>query len=118
MADNKTEASILRSIGATVHKNSGRGKYMKADGHDDTFVIDVKEAAKSFTLNTKVWDKICSDAYQVDPNKDPMLLVVLGGRKRLAIIDHYVLQALVDELTSTKAILEEVRLNATQRWYD
>lgn len=90
---NKTEQDILKSVGARAHKNSGRGM-IKGDGSDDMFVIDVKEASKSFTLNDAVWTKICSDAYRVDPYKNPQLLIVLGGTKKLAIIDSEVLQEL------------------------
>lgn len=94
--NNQSEVAILKSVGAKPHKNSGRG-YVKGDGSDNKFVIDVKEAEKSFTLSKSVWDKICTDAYKVDPNKDPQLLVVLGGRHKLAIIDSFVLQDLQKE---------------------
>lgn len=94
--NNDTERAILLSVGATPHKNSGRGM-VKADGHDNMFVIDVKETEKSFSINKKVWDKVCSDAYQVDPNKNPQLLVVLGGRKKLAVVESYVLRGLQRE---------------------
>jgi hypothetical protein len=95
MATNKTEADILRSVGAQVHKNSGRGM-IKGDGRDDTFVYDVKEAEKSFTLTEKVWLKICTDAYKVNPYLHPQLLVVLGGKKKLSIIESDVLQDLLE----------------------
>ena len=87
--NNKTEQNELKRIGARPHPNSGRGDILKADGSDATFVIDIKEAAKSFTLNEKVWMRVCSDAYKVDPSKQPMLAVILGvdRPKRLAIVD-------------------------------
>lgn len=86
--NNKTERNELKRLGAKAHPNSGRGM-VKGDGSDDTFVIDVKEAAKSFSLNEKVWSKVCTDAYKVDPYKQPMLAIILGVErpKRLAIVD-------------------------------
>jgi hypothetical protein len=68
-------------------------------------VWDVKEASKSFTLNESVWSKICTDAYKVDPYKNPGLFIVLGGTKRLAIIEMSVLQ----ELLETKWMYEDLR---------
>jgi hypothetical protein len=94
---NKSEREELRRAGARPHKNSGRG-LVKGDGSNSMFVIDVKEASKSFTLNESVWSKICTDAYKVDPYKHPQLLVVLGTerKKRLAIIESSVLQELME----------------------
>jgi hypothetical protein len=99
----KSEREILKSVGARPHPNSGRNT-IKADGSDDMFVIDVKEASKSFTLNDRVWTKICSDSYQVDPYKSPQLLIVLGGTKRLAIIESDILQ----ELQEAKRTLDKL----------
>lgn len=107
--DNKSERAILIGAGAKPHKNSGRGM-VKGDGSDNIFVIDVKEAEKSFTLNKRVWDKICSDAYQVDPNKNPQLLVVLGGTKKLAVVEAYVLQGLQRENTQLCAGYSELQV--------
>lgn len=92
---NKSERDILKSIGARAHPNSGRN-HVKGDGSDDMFVWDVKEASKSFALNDAVWTKITSDAYRVDPYKNPGLFIVLGGTKRLAIIEMDVLQDLME----------------------
>jgi hypothetical protein len=91
---NKSESDILKSIGARVHPNSGRN-YIKGDGSDAMFVWDVKEASKSFGLTEKVWLKVCTDAYKVSPYKNPGLFVVLGGTKKLAIIEMDVLQELL-----------------------
>lgn len=103
MANLKSERSILKDYKITPHYNSGRGRFMKADGSDDLFVWDVKEAEKSFALNEKVWTKICSDAYKTDPYKNPGLLVVLGGKTNLAIIEASVLKGLREHI----AILED-----------
>jgi hypothetical protein len=83
-----SERSELKRIGAKPHKNSGRNM-MKADGNLDRYVVDVKEYAKSFSINQDVWAKIVTDTLRVDPEKNPVLMVVLGESKkvRLAIIE-------------------------------
>lgn len=97
-ATNKTEAAELRRMGAKVHKNSGRGM-IKGDGSTDEFVIDVKEANKSFTLSQDVWAKICTDALKVDKNKSPMLQLVIGeGRNkvRLSVVEWSIQEDLIE----------------------
>jgi hypothetical protein len=83
-----SERSELKRIGAKQHKNSGRGM-QKADGSMDNYVVDVKEYQKSFSVNQDVWAKIVTDTLKVDPEKNPVLMVVLGDSKkiRLAIIE-------------------------------
>lgn len=84
-----SEKSELKRIGAKAHKNSGRGM-VKADGSLDKYVVDVKEYSKSFSINRDVWAKICMDTLKVDPEKEPVINVVLGDKEqpktRLAII--------------------------------
>jgi len=110
---NNTERGILIDAGAKPHKNSGRGM-KKGDGSDNTFVWDVKEALKSFSVSQANWDKICSDAYKVDPYKNPGLLVVLGGTQKLAVIEISVLKEIMaerDELRSQiETLLEDAHL--------
>jgi len=91
---NKSEREILKRMGATAHRNSGRG-VIKGDGNYEGFTVDVKEAKESFTLNKSVWAKICTDA--VKNRDDPMLLVVLDRGTRLAIIEWEVLEQLIGE---------------------
>ena len=84
-----SELAELKRFGAVPQPNSGRGKHNKGDGIlDNHWIVDVKESAKSFTLNTNVWGKVCTDAAQ--SNKEPLLLVVLGQeggpRTRLVIL--------------------------------
>lgn len=100
MATLKSERAILKDVGAKPHPNSGRGQFKKGDGSDDMFVIDVKEAAKSFTLNMGVWKKICSDSYKTDPYKHPQLLIVFGeyDKKYLSVIETDVLNALQSDI--------------------
>lgn len=94
----KQEQNFINNIGGTPHKNSGRGQVKKGDGTWHEFIIDVKHANKSFTLNTDVWAKICTDAARVDILKDPALIVVFNnGKTRLAVVALDVLQRLVEE---------------------
>ena len=88
MSYNKIEKSEAKRIGATAHKNSGRGM-KKADASDDQFVIDFKFVKKSFTINKNVWSKIVTDALSVDHSKSPVIMVVMGEdvEVRLAIIE-------------------------------
>lgn len=82
-----SELEELKRLGAIPQPNSGRGKHNKGDGIlDDRWIVDVKEASKSFTLNTNVWGKVCTDAAQ--SNKEPLLLAVFGeeGKPRTRLI--------------------------------
>ncbi len=83
-----SERSELKRIGAQAHKNSGRGM-KKADGNLDNYVVDVKEYSKSFSVTQDVWAKIVTDTLKVDPNKSPVIMLVLGDQRkvRLAIIE-------------------------------
>lgn len=99
-ATNKTEASELRRMGAKIHKNSGRGQ-IKADGSTETFVVDVKEASKTFTLSQDVWAKICTDAMKVDRTKSPMLQLVIGegaNKIRLSVLEWSMLEDLIERV--------------------
>lgn len=91
-----SERSEIKKIGAQAHKNSGRGQYMKSDATWENFIIDVKEYSKSFSLSQDVWSKIVTDTLRTDRTKDPALLVVLGGRTRLAVIEWSKLEELVE----------------------
>ena len=86
---------ISRLKGAKATKNSGRGKIQKGDSFWGKFTVDVKEFSKSFSLSRDVWAKICSDAMN-NRGTDPMLLVVLGGQTRLAVIELAVLEQLLE----------------------
>lgn len=76
--NNSSEQSILKSIGAVPHKNSGR-QTKKGDGTlsvHGQFTVDVKEG-KSFTLNANNWSKVVKDA--ISNGAEPMLLAVLNA---------------------------------------
>lgn len=93
----KSERFYLKQMGAKIHPRSGRGKILKADGSTDMFVIDVKEAEKSFTLNDRVWTKVTTDAYKVDSEKYPMLLLVIGNpKRRLVVMDYEAYEVLIN----------------------
>jgi hypothetical protein len=93
-----SEAAELKRIGAKAHKNSGRGQYYKGDGNTDEFIIDVKEAGKSFTLNQDVWAKIVTDTLRTDKTKYPALLLAIGETQkiRLAVIEWAALEDLME----------------------
>ena len=98
---NQKEINESKRIGARPHKNSGRGMVEKGDGSNSLCVIDYKFANRSFTINQDKWAKICSDTIKTDPDKYPMLLLILGedGRPqtRLAVIEYALFQELLDE---------------------
>ncbi len=79
MADAKSEKAELKKAGARPQRNSGRNAWEKGDGVLEPFIVDVKEAIKSFTFNRKIWAKICSDA--IKHGKEPALLIALGENR-------------------------------------
>ena len=87
---------ISRLKGAKATKNSGRGKIQKGDSFWGRFTVDVKEFTNSFSLSRAVWAKICTDSLK-NKGTDPMLLVVLDGQTRLAVIELAVLEQLLEE---------------------
>ena len=54
-----------------------------ADGSLDKYVVDVKEYSKSFSVNQDVWAKIVTDTLRVDPEKSPVIMLVLGETKKV-----------------------------------
>lgn len=91
-----SEKAELKRANLKAHKNSGRG-FVKADGSDDEFVVDVKEYSKSFSISQDNWAKIVTDTMKVDRSKNPALMLVLGegNRKiRLAVIEWNVFEEL------------------------
>lgn len=96
-----SEKSELKRMGAKVHKNSGRGRYQKADGSTSRFVVDVKEYSKSISLNKDMWAKIVTDCLKTDNTKNPLLMLVLGDsnrKTRLAVIEWEILEELLKEI--------------------
>lgn len=93
-----SERSEIKKMGATAHKNSGRGKYQKADASWKNFIVDIKEASKSFNINQDVWAKITTDTLKTDRTKNPALKVVLGDKQkvRLAVIEWEVLEQILE----------------------
>lgn len=96
-----SEKSESKRIGAKQHKNSGRNT-QKGDATWKDFVVDFKEASKSFTLNQDVWAKVVTDSIKAGTDKSPALIVILGeGNKktRLAIIELELLEQMVNNGT-------------------
>jgi outer membrane phospholipase A len=95
-----SERSESKKIGAKQHKNSGRNT-KKGDATWRNFVVDFKEASKSFTVNQDVWAKAVTDSIKAGTDKSPAIVIILGeGNKkvRLALIEF----DLLDELTWEK----------------
>ena len=90
-----SERGEINRLGAKAVKNSGRG-FLKGDAVWNRFTVDVKEFTNSFSLSRKVWGKICTDAIK-RRGTDPMLLVVLDGQTRLAVIELSVLEELLED---------------------
>jgi outer membrane phospholipase A len=94
------KSEIKRLKTAKAHKNSGRNT-KKGDATWESFVVDIKEAKKSFTINEKVWAKITTDAIKAGINKSPALILVLGdGPKKTRLV--------VTELEVIKDMMSEV----------
>jgi hypothetical protein len=99
-----SEKNESKRIGAKQHKNSGRNT-KKGDATWRNFVVDFKEASKSFTINQDVWAKAVTDSIKAGVDKSPAIVVILGeGNKktRLAVIEFDLLDQLTWEATNGK----------------
>jgi len=86
-----SESEEIKRDGARAQKNSGRGKTQKGDAVIGSFLYDVKEYEKSFSVSQNVWAKVCTDAYTAN-NKIPAIKIVLGkanAKTRLWVIDDH-----------------------------
>lgn len=92
-----TERGEIKRDGAKAQKNSGRGKYQKGDAKWFSFVVDYKEAARSFTMNQEIWAKICTDTFAVNRNMHPALKIIIGeeSKVRLGIVEWSMLEELI-----------------------
>lgn len=92
-----SERSESKRDGAKQQKNSGRGDYQKGDAQWKKFLVDYKEASKSFNLNKDVWSKICTDTFKVNRNMHPALKIIFGteSKVRLGIIEWAILEELI-----------------------
>lgn len=93
-----SERGEIKRMGAKAHKNSGRGQYQKGDASWHNFIVDIKEAEKSFNINQDVWAKITTDTLKTDRTKNPALKIVLGDKQkvRLALIEWEVLEQILE----------------------
>lgn len=84
-----SERGELKRMGAKPQKNSGRGQYQKGDGKLGSFIVDVKEYSKSYSISRDSWAKICTDALKNDNDKNPVIQLVLGDGDtvRLAVVE-------------------------------
>lgn len=89
-----SEAREAQRIGATLNKNSGRGKFNKGDATVGPFTVDIKEYSKSFSLTEEVWAKICTDS-AINRN-EPALKIVLNQRTRMMVIGEDMFVELLD----------------------
>jgi hypothetical protein len=99
-----SEKTESKRIGAKQHKNSGRNT-QKGDATWRNFIVDFKEASKSFTINQDVWAKAVTDSIKAGVDKSPAIVVILGeGNKktRLAIIEFDLLDQLTWEAKNGK----------------
>ena len=92
-----SERAEVKRDGAKAQKNSGRGDYQKGDAQWNQFLVDYKEASKSFTLNKDVWAKICTDTFKVSRDMHPALKIIIGNESkvRLGIIEWAILEELI-----------------------
>lgn len=93
-----SERGEVKRDGAKAQKNSGRGDYQKGDAKWKHFVVDYKEASRSFTLNKDVWAKICTDTFKVSRDMHPALKIIMGeeSKVRLGIIEWSILNDLIE----------------------
>ena len=93
-----SERSEVKRDGAKAQKNSGRGDYQKGDAKWKQFLVDYKEASRSFTLNKDVWSKICTDTFRVSRDMYPALKIILGedAKVRLGIVEWAILEELIE----------------------
>jgi hypothetical protein len=95
VSNNKRERSEAKRMGATPHPNSGRGM-KKGDASWKSYVLDYKHFTKSFSISQDVWAKVVTDTLKVDRKKSPAICLILDGKTRLAIIEWYEFERLVE----------------------
>ena len=81
----RKEAKEASKDGASLVTNSGRG-HLKGDAVLGNFLLDYKHNERSFTLSQAAWQKHSDDAWN-DIKGDPLIKVVFGNGKAVAIID-------------------------------
>ena len=99
-----SEKGEIKRDGAKAQKNSGRN-LNKGDSIWFGCVVDYKESTRSFGITRKVWAKICTDAFTVDRNKQPVLKLILGEgneKVRLAVVEWGFLEELLNERQTSK----------------
>lgn len=102
-----SEESEAHREGARLQRNSGRGKFSKGDATWKDYVIDYKEYSKSFSVSTKAWKKICTDAFTVGLSKIPLLRIILDGDIRLTVSETSHFNELVEKAEAYDRMMEE-----------
>jgi len=109
-----SEKNEVKRDGAKPVKNSGRGSHQKGDATWGDFVVDYKEYPKGYRVTPDNWAKICTDAMRTDRSKSPALKIIMGEGSdiiRLAVIEWGVLEQMVSDLASHKALSEYLNRN-------
>lgn len=77
-----SEEAEAKRDGATLQRNSGRGKHDKGDAVLEPFLIDYKEYDQSFSVSRSNWAKLQMDAFKAG-RREPAFKLVLGeeGKK-------------------------------------
>jgi hypothetical protein len=99
-----SEKNESKRIGAKQHKNSGRNN-KKGDATWKDFVVDFKEASKSFTINQDIWAKVVTDSIKAGNDKSPLIALILGTENkkvRLAIIEFDLLEQLTNGVENVR----------------
>lgn len=82
---NALERRAAKKDGLVAVKNSGRGE-RKGDARNDSWLVDYKFNAKTFTLTAKNWHKLAEQAWK-DNHRFPCIIVVYEDGTELMIID-------------------------------
>lgn len=92
---NRLEKKEAARDGATLQPNSGRG-VNKGDAKLKKFLIDYKFNRASFQLTLKNWQKHKKDAWH-ESGREPVIIVKFDDGTKLAIIDFYNVEELLNE---------------------
>lgn len=105
-----SEQEEAKRDGARLQPNSGRGPIAKGDAKWHNFLVDYKEYSKSFSVSKSVWAKVCTDAFTVGLDYNPLIKVVLGDtdRVRLGIVEWAVLEELVEKAEAYDDIIRQL----------
>ncbi len=84
-----SEKSQIKRMGGRAQPNSGRGSHSKGDAVLGSFLVDVKEYSKSFSVSVDNWTKLKSDAWLAGQYVPAFNLVLGNGQARLWVVDDH-----------------------------